>query len=140
VILHSLRTKILILVGGVLLLAAIGIAYQAHSGMKDLIDRSQSQVYRDSLTHLLLTLEQYHDELQKTLRPEVYHSQFQQEALRVVRLNQLSRMTDDVYPFILDSTGRVLLHPVLGYGDESLSDEDFIQQMLHSPAGDFSYR
>ena len=139
-ILYSLLTKALTLVGGGLLFATIGIASLAYNGMQDIIDRSQYTVYQGELEHLLLTLTQYHEELEKTLQVDVYRDQFQEEALRIVRLNFLAETDDNVYPFILDHQGQVLLHPKLPFGDKSLTNLDFIQSILQTPKGNFTYR
>jgi signal transduction histidine kinase len=138
-ILYSLRTKVLTLVGGGLLFATIGIASLAYNGMQDIIDRSQTAVYHGELEHLLLTLTQYHEELEKTLQVDVYRDQFQEEALRIVRLNFLTETDDNVYPFILDHQGQVLLHPKLPFGDKSLTNLDFIESILNTSKGNFKY-
>jgi signal transduction histidine kinase/HAMP domain-containing protein len=139
-ILYSLRTKVLALVGGGLLLAGMGMAYLAHVGMQSMIDRSQTAVYKNELDQLLLTLSQYQTELQATLQVEVYRDQFQEEALRVIRQYYPANPDDNVYPFILDNHGRVLLHPHLTAGDKNLIGLDFVQKMLHSNSGSFKYR
>ena len=138
-IFYSLRAKVLILVGGVLLFATIGIASLAYNGMQDIIDRSQTAVYQGELDHLLLTLTQYNEELEKTLQVDVYHDQFQEEALRIIRLNFLAGTDDNVYPFILDHQGHVLLHPKLPLGDKRLTKLDFIQSSLNTASGNFKY-
>jgi signal transduction histidine kinase len=139
-ILYSLRTKVLTLVGVGLLLATVGIATIAHNGIRDIIDRSQTAVYQGELDHLLLTLTQYHDELKKTLQVDVYRDQFQEEALRIIRLNFLAETGDNVYPFILNHEGQVILHPKLPFGDKSLINLDFIQSSLDTSKGSFKYR
>ncbi|MEJ2200293.1 MAG: Cache 3/Cache 2 fusion domain-containing protein, partial [Desulfuromonadaceae bacterium] len=139
-ILHSLRTKVLALVGGGLLVATCGITYLAHVVMERMIDRNQQVVYQNELDHLLLVLSQYYTELLNTYQEEVYRDQFQEEALRIIRQNHLVNADDNVYPVILDATGKVLLHPRLPVGDKSLIGLDFIQAMLQSPSGHFKYR
>ena len=138
--LYSLRTKILVLVGGGLLLATVGIAVLAHNGIEQIIDRSQTVVYQGQLDHLLLTLSQYHNELEKTLQVDSYRDQFQDEALRIIRLNFLADTDDNVYPFILNNQGLVLLHPKLPFGDKSLINLDFVQTSLNTYSGNFKYR
>lgn len=139
-ILYSLRTKVMALVSGGLLLATVCIAFLAHNGMERMIDRSQTAVYQDKLDHLLITLTQYHDELEKTLQVDVYRDQFQEEALRIIRQNYLADADENFYPFILDSNAQVMLHPVLSFGDKSVAELDFVQTMLNTPAGNFKYR
>lgn len=138
-LLYSLRTKILVLVGGGLFLASTGIAYLAHSGMQDIIDRSQTVVYQGELDHILNTLALYDDELQKTLQVEAYRDQFQEEALRIIKLNFQADSDEDAFPVILDHQGQVLLHPNLAFGDTSATELDFVQTMLNTPAGNFKY-
>ena len=82
---------------------------------------------------------QYNDELEKTLQVEAYRDQFQEEALRIVRLNFQSDSDENVYPFISDNQGMVLLHPKLAFGDKSLAKRGFIQTMLNMSAGSFKY-
>lgn len=138
-ILYSLRAKVLTLVSVGLFIATIGIASLAYNGMRDIIDRSQTAVYQGQLDHLLLTLTQYSEELEKTLRVDAYRDQFQEEALRIIRLNFLSGTDDNVYPFILNHQGQVMLHPKLPFGDKSLTTLDFIQSSLYTPKGNFKY-
>jgi len=137
---HSLRSKVLILVGGGLLLAMICLAWLAETGMRSIIDRSQEAVYQNRLNHLLITLSQYENELRRTLQVEAYRDQFQDEALRVIRSSHLADASEDVYPFIIDRKGEVLLHPNLARGDRSLAALPFVKRMLQGERGSFSYR
>ncbi|PLX75150.1 MAG: hypothetical protein C0614_11210 [Desulfuromonas sp.] len=137
---NSLRSKMIILVGCGLLLAIISISWLAQNGMREIIDRSQKAVYENRLNHLLATLRQLDDELRRTLQVEAYRDQFQDEALRVIRSRDLVDTSEDVYPFIIDRQGVVLLHPNLSRGDTSLATLPFVDRMLQESRGSFSYR
>ena len=54
--LYSLRTKVMALVGGGLLLATVGIISLAQHGMQKMIDRNQTAIYQGQLDHMLLLL------------------------------------------------------------------------------------
>ena len=78
-ILYSLRTKILLLVGAGMLVAVLGIVYLAHNGMRQVIDRSQMIVYQNQLDQILITLTQYNEELKRTLQEDATVTSFKRK-------------------------------------------------------------
>ncbi len=127
--------KLLIPVLGTLLAALSCIFIIADRQLMNIIDKSQNQIYEKSLQILWDELNRSYTRLQQTGLVDAYEDDFQE---RVLSRFEESYYNDGnlVYPFILDSRGHLMLHPVR-QGGELIENYGWVETMIKEKEGSF---
>jgi signal transduction histidine kinase/DNA-binding NarL/FixJ family response regulator len=135
----SIRRKILGFIACSFMAAAIGVVLLSHTRLQAIVDRSRRMAYEEKIGTIIYLLKDKVDRLHMTGRIEAYEDAFKASILRKLRRTYYKGEDLRIYPFILDTRGVCVLHPVFEQGDDSLSGRDFIQKMLALQTGDFDY-
>ena len=138
---YSLTTRILLLVTATLLVGGALIYGIANRHLLAIVDRGQEEIYREKVEAICAQLARADERLRKTGLVEAYREDFQTAVLKDLR--ELYYQQGDspplVYPFIVSTDGRTILHPVQPLGDLSLVGTDLLTKLLATPEGDFDY-
>jgi hypothetical protein len=137
---YSIRFKFFGLITGGFVAAAIGVILFAQTQMRMTIDRSQHTIYEQKIGIIIREIEHTAARLHRTGRIEAYEEAFR--ASIVKKLRQMHYVGDDsrIYPFIVDTSGACVMHPLFAQGDLTLSCRPDIQKMLSVQDGDFDYK
>jgi hypothetical protein len=155
---RSIRAKLLSLLGVaflVLVLGVLGVSTYLSRGIakevSSIVDSGQEEVYSQKLTGIVDELNRVHGDLQKTLTEtglagtsmaKTYESEAQANILASLRKRYYEGKntdTSNIYPFIVDSSVAVVLHPVLKTGDTSLAQLDFGKKITQTNNGSLKY-
>lgn len=118
---NSITFKLLVVMVTIFIMMMTGIFILENIKVKKILDRSQESEFAERIETIFGVLERSNDRLKRTLREETYLDDFQNSALNFLRTNYYSRPEQQIYPFILDAEGNVILHPLLPEGDPSLA-------------------
>ena len=136
---YSIRTKILGIIAAGFVVAAIGVVLLANIQLESIVDRSQRAIYEEKILTIMRDLEQKSKRLQMTGQVEAYEEAFKASILNKLRNTYYVGENLEIYPFIFDTHGAVVMHPVLPRGDKTLSGQPFIQRMLALKDGVLDY-
>ncbi|HOL90124.1 MAG TPA: HAMP domain-containing protein, partial [Anaerohalosphaeraceae bacterium] len=135
-----IRTKFLMLVGGGFVLASVVVAFTAERWMTAHIWSHQQQLFSERLDSIEAFLDRKEELIQQTGQPDAYREGIQSEAVRQLTAKFFTTPSPEKsYPFILDSGGRMVLHPQWAAGEERLAREDFIQRIVAEKDGAMIY-
>jgi len=136
---YSIKTKILGIIALGFVITAIGVVLLANVQLRSIVDRSQQAIYKEKILTIISDLEQTFKRLQMTGQIEAYEEAFKNSILQKLRNTYYENEDMQIYPFIIDIHGAVVMHPELPRGDDSLSDEPYIQQLLSMKDGVTDY-
>ncbi|MGD9369496.1 MAG: HAMP domain-containing protein, partial [Desulfobacteraceae bacterium] len=135
----SIRIKILGFIACGFMAAALGVVLLAHTRLQAIVDHSQRIVYEEKIGTIVRLLQDKVDRLHRTGRIEAYEDAFKASILRKLRHTYYKGENLRIYPFIIDSRGVCVMHPVFKQGDDRFSGRDYVQKMLAVQNGDFDY-
>jgi len=128
------------LVGGGFVLASVVVAFTAERWMTAHIWSHQQQLFSERLDSIEAFLDRKEELIQQTGQPDAYREGIQSEAVRQLTAKFFTTPSPEKsYPFILDSGGRMVLHPQWAAGEERLAREDFIQRIVAEKDGAMIY-
>ena len=136
---NSIRFKFMGLIVVAFLVTTIGIALLANRQLTNMADRSQTGLYLEKLYVIINTVGRYYQLQQDSLTDETIIAIAQVPALNNLRDTYYTGTNVDIYPFIIDSEGIVVMHPVLERGDTSIASLDFIQTATQQKVGALYY-
>lgn len=135
----SLTNRLNITITIALLLIIVIVSLSIRHQLTPIIDADQREVFSEKIARIYSTIERKDRRLKLTGIVEAYQDDFQQQVLEEFRDLYYTPNTQTVYPFILDTSGKLLLHPVLPYGDTSLKNTEFAKNIIEIQNGDFYY-
>ena len=134
---NSITFKLLVIIVGAFIVATGGILVLADIQLKRIVDDSQEAVFTERIDTITGYLSRSNERLKKTGLVEAYTDDFQQSALTYLRTSYYKETEPIIYPFIIDTRGTVIMHPVLATGDQSIKDTPIAGQLLASKDGHF---
>jgi methyl-accepting chemotaxis protein len=153
----SIRTKLLILTAGAFAITVAGVGgLSKHLSQKiavevaSVVDAGQTEVFSEKLGGIMDALSRSHAGLEATLKEtglsgtnmaKTYEEEAKKDVLSGLRKQHYetnNSSNQQVYPFIVDANGIVVLHPVLQTGDASLTKFDLTKQMVQTGNGSLS--
>ncbi|WP_163336399.1 ATP-binding protein [Desulfopila sp. IMCC35008] len=132
---NSITLKVLSLVISAFVVTTVSILFIANNQLTGIIDTSQNELYEEKVDTILTSLQRSHERLKKTGLVEAYSDDFRETALRDLRQTYYTDQDLRIYPFIIDTAGRIVQHPVLAFGDITLENTEIVESMLSSTEG-----
>ena len=115
----NLITKITILVLGLFLITALLILMLVNTRVRSIIDTSENAVYERQLDIVLQELKKKNNPLSTSYLQKVHLGAVKNAALDELRQNYLTDIAQDIFLFIVDESGSIVLHPSLPRGNKS---------------------
>ena len=134
---NSITTKLLLLVAVAFVVTAVSVIWIANIQTTKIIDVNVSTAYKEKVDTVWHMLAQSNDKLQQTGMVDAYHEDFQREVITEIKHRYYKKDNLQLYPFIIDNKGEVILHPVLQPGDKSLLKTKVVTQMLKKDNNQF---
>lgn len=135
----SIAIRLLSYVLGAFIVTALSVLLLADFQVKDIINRSQNAIYQEKLEGIIRMLDIKVEKLKATGLRTAYEEDFQESVLKTLRQTYYKSTDQQIYPFIVNMDGEVIVHPVFPRGDRSLKNTSYMRKMLELKNGDFSY-
>lgn len=137
--LNSINLKLLALIAGAFMTAAASVLVLADKYLTEITDESQRAVYTEKADAILALLQRNDERLKKTGMAEAYLEDFQDSSVATLRPDYHANSSSRVYPFIMTTAGKVVMHPTLATGDTSLVSTGIVKKLLAGEAGEFEF-
>ena len=135
---RSIRTKLLLAVGFFYVLSTVCVLSFTLVTTKRIITSEKEEAYAKQLDVTLKRLQKSHEKLVASGMEQLYSQGYKESAARELgELHYSEGQT--IYPFIVDRSGTVVLHPMFEPGSDELGSLDFIQRMLARKNGTLEY-
>ena len=134
---NSITVKLLAIIVGAFVVTIVAILLLADIQLRQILDESQEAVYAERVDTITGLLRRSSERLKKTGLVEAYADDFKQSALTVLRKSYYTKPDPAIYPFIIDTSGTVIMHPELAEGDPTIKETEIAKQMLSSNDGHF---
>jgi len=136
---RSIRTKLLLAVGFFYILSIACVLPFIIVTTKSIITSEKEDAYAEQLNVLLRRLQKRHDKLVNSDMEGLFAQGYKNSIAK--DLGELHYTNDrTIYPFIVDESGIVVLHPVLEPGSAKLTSLEFIKRMLALKNGTLNYQ
>ncbi|WP_051305941.1 ATP-binding protein [Desulfogranum mediterraneum] len=133
----SITVKLLSLVICAFVVTTVSVLFFADKQLTRIIDESQSALYVEKVEAILTNLGIRNERLRKTGLVEAYVEDFKQSAIKHLRQSYYKHTSQDIYPFIIDADGAIVMHPVLSRGELFLEQMHVVNTMLSAKEGAF---
>ncbi|MEK6794002.1 MAG: methyl-accepting chemotaxis protein [Spirochaetota bacterium] len=139
---HRLSVKIkilfLIIVSYATVMVILGIV--SYTAMNRLAFTLQHEDFSGDIDIIMDMLKQKHDDLAATGMADDYQSAFQSSLIdQLSKLYFAGKTNAAYYPYIIDESGIIVMHPSLPRGSTDVTNEPFIAQMLQQRSGSIRY-
>jgi len=134
---NSITFKLVFFVVAAFIITGISVIYVADYRLIKIIDKSQQVMYSNMLDVIWNELNRTDGRLQKTGLVQTYKNDFQLSVIKTLREIYYTENNQQIYPFIIDTDARVVMHPILETGDLSLQHHNSIDKFFVSAKGDF---
>ena len=135
----SITFKLLSLIVGAFVLTTISVLLITNIKLTQIIDKSQNVVYTEKIDAILGILQRKDEQLKKTGLVEAYSFDFKESTLKILRKSYFKEPEQQIFPFIIDTDGIVIMYPKIPKGDLSLEETEVTRKMLASSEGNFNY-
>ena len=125
-----IRTKVT-LIQTVIMAASLAIILtMIYSSVSKLVNVKDDAIYTEKLDKIVAQVEAEHTTLTTSGLTGFWIQQTQEDLLAGLAQRNYSGEDSDVYLFILDGEGAVLLHPTLEAGSAELAQDKFVRELL----------
>jgi hypothetical protein len=139
----TIRKKMAVLMIASYLLTTIVIVVLSTTSVTNIVDRRMKEDYNARLVTTMDNVGETYEGLVKTGMEDFYKTQAQDGLIQQLRKkfynSKDGNYKSTVYPFVLDNTGLVIMHPTLEKGSMALKDLPFIKKPLEMKHGDYKY-
>lgn len=136
---NSITFKILSLIATAAVILVISVLIMADTQLTRIIDESQHAVYAEKIETIMGNLHRSNERLKQTGLVEAYAADFREASLKILRQSYYKQTEHHIYPVIIDTDGKIVMHPTLPKGDPTIAQTKIARQMLTSEQGDFDY-
>ncbi len=137
--LNSITFKLLFFIIGAFVITTVSVLLIGDIYLTRIIDESQDAAYAEKIDSIQGVLDRSNERLKMTGLVEAYAEDFKERSLEVLRQTYYKQPDQLIYPFIIDTDGKVVMHPVLPRGNLSLVQTEIVGKLLASSEGDFDY-
>lgn len=137
----SLRNRLSLILGLTYLVSAVGVLSFGVVTTRAIITAEKERAFAEQLDVIVRMLERRDEKLTSSGMQGLYAKGYRQSTAQ--DLGRLYyRGEPGIYPFIVDSTGRIVLHPQLPASSEEIAGLDFTDGMIAAGNGrmDYSWR
>ena len=135
--LNSIRYKIYSLIVGAFFCSTVIILVFADSKLTEIIDSTKNAFYSEKVDAIWNILHHHHERLKKTGLIEAYLADFKSDTLQELKPACYTEKNPEIYPFIIDIDGNLIIHPTLRENPPEPAFKDIIQKMLATEQGNF---
>ncbi|MBC8206245.1 MAG: response regulator [Kiritimatiellales bacterium] len=128
----TITLKLLTLVIGGFIISSIAILLVANHQLVRIIDQSQNAMYAEKVDVIHNTLARVNERLQKTGLVEAYEADFKASVLQELRNTYYIQPDAQVYPFIIDPDGNIILHPDGPHSSDGTQTKSIVEQLQHA--------
>ncbi len=121
-----------------LIVMAVSINIMAEKHHRQITDSTQHVIYLEKLELIKAKLHTTHERLIKTRLIDAYSEDFKTLVLKELREAFYTENGQEIYPFILNHDGRVVMHPTIPRDDTSLQNFPWVKTILSSNEGNFT--
>ena len=125
----TITLKLLALVIGGFVVSSVAILLVAHHQLVRIIDQSQNEMYAGKVDVIHTTLARVNERLQQTGLVEAYEADFKASVLQELRNTYYKQPGAQVYPFIIDPDGNIILHPDNPQENDDTQAKSIVQQL-----------
>ncbi len=133
----SITVKLLSLIVCAFVVTTASVLFVADKQLTRIINESQNALYVEKIEAILTNLDRSNERLKKTGLIEAYAEDFQESAIKHLRQMYYKHTHQRIYPFIIDTDGKIIMHPVLLKGDLALEQTKIVTRMLSTNKGEF---
>jgi len=134
----SVQNKFFIFVSVVFSCAILAVLLVSSQKMYDLTDREQEQIFSHKLETMMFKLQEYHNDFQRASEQPADQQEIRQHIIPLLRQMYYWEGVSS-YPMILDSRGRIVMHPFMPEGARADIPGKAIQTMLRRGQGQIEY-
>jgi signal transduction histidine kinase/DNA-binding NarL/FixJ family response regulator/HPt (histidine-containing phosphotransfer) domain-containing protein len=131
---RSIRSKLLVAVSIAYLISTVMLLGLGIVIARRIIAAENEKAYTNQLAVILRTLQKKQDKLAASGMEGLFAEGYKKTTAR--ELGELHYQKDlKIYPFIINATGRIVLHPTLEPGSDAIAHEEFTRKMLAMGSG-----
>ncbi len=135
--LNSISIKLFSIMVGAFFCSTVSILLIADSKLTRIINTSKNALYKEKVDTIWSVLYQNNERLQKTGLVEAYLEDFKKSTLKELRHTYYNLPGLNIYPFIIDTEGNIIMHPTLPENTAPPGSVKIVKRMLVSDRGDF---
>ena len=136
---NSITFKLLAPIISVFVISTVSVLFVQDIQLTRILDKSQNAMYAEKIETIWGDLDRKNALLHKTGLVEAYVEDFEEASLKILRQTYYKQANQSIFPFIIDTDGKVVMHPTLPKGDLSLGQTKIVKTMLASSQGDFTF-
>ncbi|HOX26931.1 MAG TPA: response regulator [Candidatus Krumholzibacteria bacterium] len=136
---ESLVWRLLALVGGAFAVVSLIVFLLVDSLIQRVVYTSNVEVYSERIDAMVHRLAQQASRLALTGQPEFYRPEYQDVVLRELAQTYYRAQATEIYPFIVDSTGMLIMHPQRERADAALFESLQARRRTPDARGEFKY-
>lgn len=135
----SIRLKLVIVNAAIFAIVAAASLYLAHHNLSRITDSSQLELYRSKIEMVLNAVRSTDQRLKKTRLVQAYRLDFQRRLIKELKRLYYQGEPLDAYPFIIDDTAAVVMHPQLSLNGKLNIDLPYASQITKEERGEFMF-
>ena len=126
--LNSIRVKLFFIIISAFFIHTVSILLISDKQLTKIIDTGKNTLYSERVDTIWARLDRTNERLKKTGLVEAYSDDFKESALRDLKHTYYTHPEPSIYPFIIDTDGNILMHPILPensappHGNKTIND------------------
>jgi signal transduction histidine kinase/CheY-like chemotaxis protein/HPt (histidine-containing phosphotransfer) domain-containing protein len=135
---HSIRAKLLLAVSISYIISTAMLLFLGIVIARQTITSENEKAYTNQLEVILKMLQKKQAKLAASGMEGLFADGYKKTTAR--EIGELQYAQDQkIYPFIIDATGHIILHPILESGSAQIAQEEFVRKMLAMQKGAQTY-
>jgi PAS domain S-box-containing protein len=126
----SITLKLLVIITAAFILTTIGVLLMANRQLTRIINKSQETIYIDKIDSIIETISRHNERLEKTGLVYAYIKDFQERSVAILRKDHYGEAQPTIYPFIVNTDGKIVMHPIFPPGDISKNEIAVVSQII----------